>query len=493
MKQSLRLHSRCVGWLALLACLASPLPAAAQAAAVQAAQPVDEALTLNLRPDERRSEQPLTVDLFDRPVILRLGYELSREQRRNFDLNRARDRDRRTRDQELKLDARVPVLPQVVAFAQVVGISEVRKQPATGTRTRAEGWQRGEMWLRWDGIAGTPLALQAGRIPLVDKRTFWWDEDLDAVRLMARGSNWTAETGIGRELARAATYERGIDLQHRGVRRWFGQASWTWRPRQVLEAFWLQARDRSGTPLPGSLWSADDADPSDARLTWAGVRASGNARMADGQRWAWWADAARVSGHETLTVFRAQPDGRQLAGISSTRRVRGHAIDFGASWTMAQWLRPTLTLGFAQGSGSAPGSAVDRNFRQTGLQENKARLSGVKRLQRYGAVLDPSLANLQVATASFAVRPLANTSIELVAHQYRQRVASDTVADMRLSQSPAGINPRLGHEIDLLLAWRESRHVEVTLLLGRFYPGAAFAANRRDPATSFELGLALNY
>lgn len=460
------------------------------------AQPTAEeasaATAVNVRPDERRAAQPFTVSLFDRPLALRLGYDLSIERRKNFDLNQARDRDRRARDQELKADARWQLTPQLTVFAEAVAISEVRHQKATGTTTRDEGFQRGQLWLQVDRLAGTPLSLQVGRIPLVDRRTFWWDEDLDAARLMARGSNWYAEAGFGREIARAATYEPGIDRAHRGVRRWFGQAGWSWQPRHTLEAFALRASDRSGTPVAGSLWSDDDADPSDARLAWLGLRASGNGRVGAGQRYAYWADLARVSGRESLTSFTIA-GGQQRAGATRQRPVRGHAVDLGAQWTFGWPLRPTVTLGWARGSGAVPDAAVDRNFRQTGLQENKARLGGVKRLQRYGELLDPELSNLRVATTGLGLRLLDNTSAELVWHRYRQGVASPVLAGSRLSQAPAGLDPRLGQEFDFFLAWRESRHLEFTVLIARFLPGPAFAANRRDAATGIELGIALNY
>jgi hypothetical protein len=204
---------------------------------------------------------------------------------------------------------------------------------------------------------------------------------------------------------------------------------------------------------------------------------------------AYWADLGLVRGRETSTAFSDAAGGLQRAGASSSRRVRGHAVDLGATWTFGELWRPTLTLGWAAGSGSAPGAAVNRNYRQTGLQENKVRLSGMKRLQRYGELFDPELSNLRVATASFGLRVRPDASIELAAHHYRQRVAAPIVADMRLSQSPAGISPRLGRKVDLLFAWRPSSQVELTLLLARFLPGDAFAANRRDPATSIELGL----
>ena len=103
--------------LALLAACTLVFGTAAQA------QPTLDDLApaaVNVRPDVRRAPQPFTVNLFDRPLALRLGYDLSIEQRRNFDLNKSRDRDRRARDQELKADARWQLTSQLTVFAEAV-------------------------------------------------------------------------------------------------------------------------------------------------------------------------------------------------------------------------------------------------------------------------------------------------------------------------------------------------------------------------------------
>ncbi len=471
---------------AVLAGCATPPPVADNAAAATPPPVVD------VRPDDRKSDTPLTITPFDRPTELRLGYELSLERRANFDLNAARDRDRRVRDQELKLEARVRASDDVTLLAEGVFVSDVRHQKATATTTREEGTQRGQLWLLIERLGGTALALQAGRVALVDRRAWWWDEDLDAVRLLARGADWRFETGYGRELARKASFDAGIDLRDRGVRRWFGQASWRWRPRHTLEAFWLHADDRSGTPAPGSLWSADDVDAVDARLGWLGLRASGNVRGAAG-RWAYWADVARVAGRRTTTAFGDAGAAGTPALDSSLQRVRGHAFDLGTQWTFDAPLRPTATLALARGSGGDPAAALDRTFVQTGLQENKARIGGVKRLQRYGELLDPELSNLDVATVGLGLRPSEATSVELVWHRYRQIVPSAALAGARLSQAPAGLDPDIGHGLDLFFASREWRHLELTLALSRFVPGTAFASDRRDPAHGIELGLALSF
>jgi alginate production protein len=156
-------------------------------------------------------------------------------------------------------------------------------------------------------------------------------------------------------------------------------------------------------------------------------------------------------------------------------------------------LRPSIGAAFARGSGGERSAALDANFRQTGLQENKARIGGVKRLRRYGELLQPELSNLEVRTLAAGIRVLDNSSLELIAHRYRQQVASSVLAGSRLSTDPTGDSTDIGREIDLFLAVREWKHLELTLRWSRFVPGAAFAEGERDPAHGIEFGAALNF
>jgi hypothetical protein len=250
--------------------------------------------------------------------------------------------------------------------------------------------------------------------------------------------------------------------------------------------------DRSGTPTAGSTVAADlDPDTSDLRGRWLGWRASGEWRSTPGNsvsRLNYWADAMQLRGRETLTAYSGT-----TAGASSTRRLRSWALDAGATVTLGTVLRPSLTLAYARGSGGEDSATLDANFRQTGLHENKARLAGVKRLRRYGELLQPDLSNLAITTLGSGIRFLGNSSLELVLHQYRQVVPATTVAGARLSADPQGQHRRLGSEVDLALALREWSWLELTVRLSRFEPGPAFAAGRRDAANALELGAALNF
>lgn len=445
------------------------------------------------RVDDRRPEQPRTLTLGGVPVALTGSWEYSDERRTDFDLRRPRQRDRRVREHEIKLEARARLGTDLTAFVQAVGLHETRRTQGTAGAQRQQALERGEMWLQWNRLGGTPWSLQAGRVPLIERRAWWWDDDLDALRLRYADGPWRLDTGVGRTLARVSSADSGIASNERGVWRSWGQAGWTWAPRHTLEAFWLLAADQSGVPAAGAPWTGGDPDASDLRARWLGARASGEWRAAGGSRWSYWADAAQLRGRESVTRFSAAPSGAVTAGATTSRRVRGHAVDLGGSFAWSVPLRPSISLGYARGSGGERSATLDANFRQTGLHENKARLSGVKRLRRYGELLQPELSNLGVATLGTGIRLLGNSSIELVLHRYRQVLPSTTLSDARLSVAPLGTDRRLGRELDLFIALREWRWLELTLALSRFTPGPAFAADRRDAAHAVELGAAINF
>lgn len=477
-------------WLAFCLCATSGW---AQSSDTAAEAPPAAIRALAQRPDERRSDKPLAVEWFGRPLEFGVSYEASAERRRNFDLDSTSLRDRDVHDHELKLDARLRANEDTTFFVQAVGLADRRMSRRDGSVTTSQSWERGQTWLMIDRIGRQPLAVQAGRVALIDRRSWWWDEDLDAIRLLYTPDHWRVDTGLARELGRVSSGRRGLDPRAKGLTRWFGNASLRWSPRHSVEAFWLLARDRSGAPLPGVLFADGEEDPSDAHLRWLGLRASGEVRFASEHRWTYRADVATLRGREARTTFTSTPDDLLAAGATATRRVRGNAWDVGSQWVLPGAMRPSFSVGLANGSGGASNDTLDDNFRQTGLQENKSRVAGVKRMRVYGELLDPELSNLRIASAGFGLRFLENSSAELQWHHYRQLQASTRIAGSRLSQDPTGLNREVGRELDLFIAVREWRHLELTLTVSRFQPGAAFAADKRDAAHAVELGAALHF
>jgi len=436
--------------------------------------------------DERRPEQPFTIDVGGHPVQLGGSWEYTDERRKNFDLDDARARDRRVREHEVKVEARSRLDPRTELFLQLVGLHETRRTQGTPGRLVSHSLERGPMWVQFERLGGTPWLLQIGRVPLIERRAWWWDEDLDGVRVRYDGRGWSLDTGLLREAARQSSSERRTAADAHGVTRWFGQATWPWEQRHSLAGFWLLQRDGSGQPAPGTVFAdEDDTDPRDLDGGWIGARASGEWR-GDGpvRRLAYAADLAWLSGREHVTGFDDGADGRPVAGATRSRRLRGHAFDAAATATFDWPLRPSLTAAYARGS---------EGFRQTGLQENKMRFGGVKRWQRYGELVQPELANLEVISLGAGIRIAENSSLELLVHRLRQVRAAATQSGSRLSADPQGTSRALGTEVDLLLAIRESRRLEFTLKGSTFRPGSAFAPGRRASARSLEIGMTLNF
>jgi alginate production protein len=472
---------------------APPVPSAA-APAAEAGAPAEVAKE-GLRIDDRRPDAPTAVSVLGQVVELTGSWEYTDEQRKNFDLQDRRIRDRRVREHEVKLEARTRFGADTEAFVEAVGLHETRRTQGTSGSQRSKALERGQAWVKVSRLGGTPWGLQVGRVALIDRRAFWWDDDLDAVRALYSGDDWRLDTGFGREVARISSADDSILPDNKRVARWFGQVTWKLPGRHTLDGFWLFQRDRSGTPAVATVFANTDAtDPSDFSGRWLGLRASGEFRPDNGYRFAYWADVAMVRGRESVTALDEDDAGLVTAGASTSRRVRGRALDVGATVSARPLpLRPSLSIGYARGSGGESSGTLDANFRQTGLHENKARLGGVKRLRSYGEVLQPELSNMAVTRLGAGIRILDNSSIELVRHQFRQQVASTTILGSRLSADPLGLSRDVGVEWDLALAFREWRQFELTLKWSRFKPGVAFADDERDPAHAIELGAAFNF
>ncbi|MGI6657130.1 MAG: alginate export family protein [Desulfobulbus sp.] len=108
-------------------------------------------------------------------------------------------------------------------------------------------------------------------------------------------------------------------------------------------------------------------------------------------------------------------------------------------------LQPSLTVGYALGSGDRKGGSVNRTFRQSGLQDNTCRFNGVEDFQMYGEVLDPELSNIGITTLAVGIRPSARSSLDLVHHLYRQDVGvSGRLPGARIRARATGKSRDLG-------------------------------------------------
>ncbi|MFQ5783916.1 MAG: alginate export family protein [Alphaproteobacteria bacterium] len=281
------------------------------------------------------------------------------------------------------------------------------------------------------------LALQIGRQRLKDEREWYYDEKLDAVRLFYRIDSLGFELSASRE----RLFDRDLlnDDGKRAISNYFFVGRYAWAEDSMLEAFVLARDDRTHR----------SRDP-----VFFGLRSTGEAfRNLD-----YWIDLAHVRGSDR------------------SEDIRGYGIDAGATYVFDAPFEPSLTLDAAFGSGdSDDDDGVDRAFRQTGLQDNSAKFNGVTRFKYYGEVFDPELSNMTILTAGVGVRPSKRSSIDVVYHYYQQHRAAASLRDAAVDISPQGRSRDLGHEVDLVVGYREIRDFDIEIVFGAFLPGDAFA------------------
>ncbi len=439
------------------------------------AQPERDDRNLVVRDDESRPEEQLTVPILGRPLVIGGELEWKAELESDFALDPEEDDDVLTFEPKLEVELFYPVSRDVSLFAEGKLLFDWRVAAEDGDRSSQVALERGETWLHWDRIGGSPFALQVGRQNFKDKREWWWDEDLDAVSLWFEQAPFEARLSVAQDLSRRRSDDDRIDPGRDDVLFVLGEASWQWRERQKLELFAAHRSDHSRTESVGELVRAEREDERDARLSWLGVRGRGRTKIDDVGRFYYWADAATVFGRETELDFDsvAGPGDLRIVDERVTRSVRGYALDGGVTWDPGSRGGPTLTLGYAWGSGD-DGGGLDGAFRQTGLQDNNARFRGVDRFRFYGELFRPELSNLHVATLSVGVPFWTQSSLELLYHHYRQDDAAPFLRDSALDARPRGRSRSLGQELDLVVGIEESEHWEFEFVASAFRAGSAF-------------------
>jgi len=428
--------------------------------------------SLTRRQDSRRPEQPFTINLGDRPLRITGEYEMNLRQRRNLvldDSHGTQVRDDISHD--FQLEFFLPWSERVFFFAEAEASYENEFHRTDGNGDSQGTLARGQSWVYFDGLADNRVGLHLGRQNLRETREWWWDDDLDAVRIVFDQGPWHAYAGFARELTKVATRDEGIDPEQKDLDRVFASVSWLWSARQSLEVFGLHQRDHSSQPALGSVVSESRQDESDADLTWLGVRAIGQRSLEDHGTLRYWADLAWVHGDELAYGF----DDDGVVESRARRDVNGYGLDIGASWQTRLPGRPSFTAGFARGSGDGDSDdGSDGNFRQTGLHGNKWRFYGVNRFRYLGEVLRPELSNLDIFTLAAGVPFWQNSSVELVYHHYRQVKAADSLRDVRVNADLNSVDRHIGDGIDLVIGIREGHQVDLALSAGWFRSGDAY-------------------
>ncbi|MGI9431020.1 MAG: alginate export family protein [Myxococcota bacterium] len=478
------------------------------------------------RPDRRRPEDPFQVPLFGRPLTLggRLSFETRFEAERleRFDYldldeddidgdadfaepedaaeGRVPTTDRLELDETLELYVFYPFGEESSIYLETK-LGRFDRQVDPGKDDGDWRVERSETWLYFGRMFGSPFGLQVGRQRFSDEREWWWDEDLDAVRLRADFERFHAEVAVAQELIPVdlRRYER--DREEEDLLRVLGSTTWAWADDHQIGINALYQHDHSSRqtvfvptgdpPPPPPTVSLEDE--SDADLTWLGLHGSGELGLGRVGKAHYWLNGALVWGKEVFTDY-SGPSGMRTVVAVNRNDVRGYGGDAGLTLELDLPLRPYLSGSFAYGSGrSGMTDATDRGFRQTGLQDDNDTFRGVASLRYYGELFDPELSNLRLWSVGVGVRFLRESSLDLVFHDYAQVHRAEFLRDTGFRRRPNGLDREVGQELDLILGIEEWRAFEIKLVGGVFRAGEAFAPDDGEFAYLAELRLRLNF
>lgn len=288
-------------------------------------------------------------------------------------------------------------------------------------------------------VGGTPVSIQAGRQRFRDSREWFFDEYLDAVRIAIDLGEWSAEGAVAEGVLAGDVATRS----RRDKRQYIGELTRRLGGLGKMSLFAVQR---------------DDRGPLDDHPLWLG----GSSEFKHGSGSRVWAVGAARRGRRGPTAL------------------GGWAFDTGATlvWTDGT-ATPSFTIGYAQASGDAVGGdGRDTEFRQTDLEDNTARMGGLRRLTYYGELFDPELSNLRVWTSGVGLRPARSIGIDIVAHRYLQSVLDDSLRSDAFDRDATETSPLLGHELDTAVTFRIGR-VDVDLTAGVFLAGPGIGHGRR--------------
>ncbi|MGE3163959.1 MAG: alginate export family protein [Planctomycetota bacterium] len=396
--------------------------------------------------DEQRPAEQLV--LFGR---LTLGGEvqLDLEYKDDYDLDAGDNEDTTVLDTSTILEARLDLAPTAYAFAKMRSAKGYVLADEERDLDLEEQTQLEELNVYWEDIFDLPVALHLGRQDFDEPREWLYDENLDAVRVYWRPDPFEVEYAVGSYLADEPRGRDETTYQFLTLR-------WHYAPKSHFAAYVIDVQDRS------------DRDDSPF---YVGLRAMGR--------------------HEKSVRYWL--DYSYLDGVNGRGEITAHAGDVGVGYQARHLpLRPYAYAAYAFATGDRKSSGrSDRNYRQTGLHDNTARMFGVASFSYYGELLDPELSNLHVLTLAIGVKPVEWASLDLVYHRYRQHAAADFLRDSSLRESPTGFDVDIGEEIDLIIGLDKLfRHLDVEIDVGYFIPGRAFGESDRP---AFWLGVQMEW
>lgn len=365
-----------------------------------------------------------------------LKYDM--EWRNNHDLQDIQERDRLIHEAGISLEFSAAITNHLYAFLKLNGGVTLVHFDQERDLEESNPGEINEAWILLEDWPIEGVALQIGRQDIDDRhREFVTDDQLDAVRAWIHAGIGVLELSLSEKIFQTDPENKHVVNAMAGFR----MEPWLDQHFLIYSIF-----RRQGANLDIDRWHF-------------GVSHEG-----EWQGFLWWLDLAYTKGEE------------------EDQKVEGVAVDGIVAYTFEDLsFEPSILAGFAWASGDRdPTSGTNHTFRQTGLNDNQDRLTGVVSFRYLGEVARFDLENLVVLTLGVDTRPIKNTSLGLYLHSYRQEEQSAIIPRTRLRLTPTGESRDLGTGLDLVLGIHSFYPMRFQIVLGYFQPGAAFGPDADD-------------
>ena len=447
-----------------------------------------EAIELVEKPNDIDEEDYMVFSLLDRPFYIAGELQFASEFKGDYELDQKAKDDLLETEPAIKAELYYLLSENTAIFFENEVQYKSEYYSEIGKTDNQWIYEPTEIWIFFDDINESGVSFQAGRQSYEDDRQWWWDEQLDSIRLHYDRQDFHGEIAVAQQLFRESTEESRIDPEDKNIFRIISHAAWSQDDPLRFDLFGLYQEDHSSQFMSGDLIRPHDEDERDADLFWYGARVSGDVEAEDLGEFSYWLDAAGVIGDEKLFEFEEAEDVTDYNEVTEIikRDVAGWGYDIGLSWNTGIFRDMTFTLGYAWGAGDRdPEDKTDRSFRQTGFNE------GDKRFQYYGELLNPDLSNLGIFTVAIGFEIGESSTIDFIYHQYRQDYAADFLWESDLEAEPEGVSKDIGEEFDVALTFEEWDDFEIESSAALFTAGDAFGILSGE--TAYRLKFEINY
>ncbi len=444
--------------------------------------------------DDERPEEQFTVKWFNRPLTIGGEIDTKLRYREDVSLGRRHDDDLRL-SLGLQLEFLYRLTPDTSLYIEIDPSYQTNLYAEDDDTDTSRKIELGELWVYVGGLGNHRLSLQIGRQYFGDQREWWWDEQLDAVRVQYTDGSFSAQFAIGvNPTTTISTESDRPDPEDEDIIWLIASADWAWTKKNHFEMFFLSRLDHSPTPNVGDIISEKWLDNEDAMINWLGLRSRGRVKSDNFGKAYYWLDSGVIYGKETLLEITDIGDSQSKIDQRRDHTISGWGLDFGATWASKLPYQPRLTFGYAKGSGDTnPNDGMNRAYRQSGLQSNDHRFRGVNSFRYYGELSRPELSNLTIRTLALGFPLLKDSSLELIYHRYTQVHASDRLRNSRIRTRPEGKHRDIGEEFNIILGMEEWQQLELELVVTQFRAGKAYGIFSGKKASSITLQVQYNF